>query len=800
MNAPAAPTSAPAAPAAPAPAPVVLAQAGPAPGGPVGATGPAGATPPPAATAAPVAGRVELPPPPPGQPVEVKVLPGMRLALPDAQFLPPQAKYLVQGDDLIIETANGGVLTLDGFFAVPNATISVAGRPPVTNTFLFESAVVDAAGQTIIPTAPPAGPQPATPGNASFSPYAPGDIGTGVPITGPLDPTELSRGVLFEELRTFGALPGEEGGAPRPPPPTNTPPTVTLGSTVTASIVADPIGFNPPGNQPLPVTREGGPIDEAAVNGLPPGYVTADVDREVSIVFTGETAGLVNALGAFRIGPDGRFADPRIVFPQVNDQTDPPGFPGPPGPLTPGDTVSLGVLPAGSTLGLFVVQNGGKLPAVDLSTGRIEIRDPVTGGPADLDSLSGPPRVVHVAPNGTETVLPVVFFSADPDPATPNANPLNPMGLGHVISGYDNASGDVAAAFEDIPGRLGTRFPVPGTQDPSDPSRPWTGRADRDFNDVEIAVRFGEVSLGDVLFLGNASGLLDAAIGDADGDRIAAAAVRLTAGIRPGDTLGLRAGADANGDGFVDGTAIRVTQVSSSELAFSGIDTIENYEKALGLVTFTNSTGTIVAGVRDVTVRVTDERGATSAPATTRLVIEDDRVVLGDSNDSFLGTDAAEAVFGGKGNDSLFGLGGNDLLVGGSGNDTLNGGDGDDVLIGLGGRDVLVGGLGADRFVWTALSDGFDTVVDFNSAQGDRLDLEKFFRGTAFDPSAPDASNWLRFVVADLDGSGGLNDVRVEVDRDGTGSAYGFSTAFHVLNQVVPALVNIENATTFGTA
>jgi hypothetical protein len=799
MNAPAAPTSAPAAPAAPAPVPVVLAQAGPAPGGPVGATGPTGATPPPAATAAPVAGRVELPPPPPGQPVEVKVLPGMRFALPDPQFLPPQAKYLVQGDDLIVETANGGVLTLDGFFAVPNVTISVAGRPPVSNTFLFESAVVDAAGQTVIPTAPPAGPQPATPGNASFSPYVQDGIGTGVPITGPLDPTELSRGVLFEELRTFGALPGEELEPP-PPPTGNTPPTVTLGSTVTATIVADPIGFNPPGNQPLPVTREGRPIDEGAVNGLPPGYVRADVDREVSIVFTGETAGLVNALGAFFVGPDGRIGDVRIVFPQVNDQSDPPGFPGPPGPLSPGDTVSLGVLPAGSTLGLFVVQNGGKLPGVDLSTGRIEIRDPTTGGPAELDTLSGPPRVVHVAPNGTETLLPVVFFSADPDPATPNANPLNPMGLGHVISGYDNASGDVAAAFEDMPGRIGTRFAVPGTQDPSDPSRPWTGRADRDFNDVEIAVRFGEVSLGDVLFVGNASGLLDAAIGDADGDRIAAAAVRLTAGIRPGDTLGLRAGADADGDGFVDGTTIRVTQVSATELAFSGIDTVDNYEKALGLVTFTNSTGTIVAGVRDVTVTVTDERGARSAPATTRLVIEDNRILLGDGDETFLGTDAGEAVFGGKGNDTIFGLGGNDLLIGGSGNDTLNGGDGDDVLIGLGGSDVLIGGRGADRFVWTALSDGIDTIVDFNSAEGDRLDLEKFFRGTAFDPRAPDASSWLRFVVADLDGSGGLNDVRVEVDRDGPGSAYGFSTAFHVLNQVVPALVNIEHATTFGTA
>ncbi len=258
------------------------------------------------------------------------------------------------------------------------------------------------------------------------------------------------------------------------------------------------------------------------------------------------------------------------------------------------------------------------------------------------------------------------------------------------------------------------------------------------------------------------------------------------------------ANADADGDGIVDGTAIRVTRVSATELAFSGLDTIENYEKALGLVTFTNSTGTIVAGARDVTVTVTDERGATSDPATTRLVIEDNRIVLGDAGDTFVGTDVAEAVFGGKGDDSIFGLGSNDLLIGGSGNDTLNGGDGDDVLIGLGGRDVLVGGRGADRFVHTALSDGLDIVVDFNGAEGDKLDLEKFFRGTAFDPDAADAGQYLRFVVADLDGAGGLNDVRVEVDRDGAGTGYGFSTAFHVLNQIDPSLLTIESATTFG--
>jgi phosphohistidine swiveling domain-containing protein len=802
MTPPAAPTSAAAAPAPAAPAAaapgggaaaapaLVLAQAaGPA------ATGPAGAAPPPPATAAPQAGRVELPPPPPGQPAEVQVVPGMRLVLPDAAFLPPQAKYLVQGDDLVIETATGGVLTLDGFFAAAGATISVAGRPPVGNAFLFESAVVDAAGQTVIPTAPPSGPQPATSGNASFSPYSAGDIGTGIDATGPLGPTELGRAVAFEIRDVEDDVVGAEDDGPEPPP--NTPPTVEVTATVVATITADPVGFNPPGNAPTPPTGEGGPVDEDDVNGLPPGFVTLDTDRVIEIVFRGETAGLVNSLGGFRVGPDGRIGEAAILFPQVNDQSDPPGFPGAPGPLTPGDSVSLGLVPAGTTLGFFMVQNGGKLPGVDLSTGRIEIRDPVTGEPADLDTLTGPPAVVHIAPSGLETVLPVVFVANDPDPSTPGSNPLNPFGLAYVLSGFDNVSGEVVAKFEDLAGPLGARVPVPGTLDPAT-GKPWVGTADRDFNDVEFSARFSEASFGDVLFLGDQKGLIQAALDDADGDALEAASVRISSGGLAGDGLALDDAADADGDGIVDGTAIRVEQVSPTELAFSGLDDLEAYEKALGAVVFRSTSGDIQPGTRQITVTVTDERGAVSDPAVVALEIRDDGVVLGDDGDTFLGTDLADAVFGGLGDDAIFGLGGNDLLIGGGGSDSLSGGDGDDVLIGLGGRDLLVGGRGADRFVHTALSDGRDDVQDFSTAEGDRLDLEKFFRGTAFDPDGADADQFLRFVVGDLDGSGGANDVAVEADRDGIGTAYGFSAVFHLLNQVDPSLITIDSATTFG--
>ncbi|RYD27453.1 MAG: calcium-binding protein, partial [Lysobacteraceae bacterium] len=99
-------------------------------------------------------------------------------------------------------------------------------------------------------------------------------------------------------------------------------------------------------------------------------------------------------------------------------------------------------------------------------------------------------------------------------------------------------------------------------------------------------------------------------------------------------------------------------------------------------------------------------------------------------NDTLTGLFGSDTLFGDDGNDTLFGNQGNDDLHGGAGDDTLYGGQNDDVLFGDAGNDVIVGGLGtnmlfggegADSFVINAF--GRDTIVDFNAAQGDRIDL-----------------------------------------------------------------------------
>jgi serralysin len=82
--------------------------------------------------------------------------------------------------------------------------------------------------------------------------------------------------------------------------------------------------------------------------------------------------------------------------------------------------------------------------------------------------------------------------------------------------------------------------------------------------------------------------------------------------------------------------------------------------------------------------------------------------------DEIGGTNDANVLHGFNGDDEIAGFGGNDTIIGGKGADTLAG-DGATVF-------------GADTFVYTSVQDspaagGFDLILDFSSAQGDKIDL-----------------------------------------------------------------------------
>lgn len=77
-------------------------------------------------------------------------------------------------------------------------------------------------------------------------------------------------------------------------------------------------------------------------------------------------------------------------------------------------------------------------------------------------------------------------------------------------------------------------------------------------------------------------------------------------------------------------------------------------------------------------------------------------------------------------NNRITGNGGDNYLRGGGGADILSGGGGADTLWGQTGIDQLIGGGGADIFLFNTtgeIGNAGETIVDFSSAEGDKIDL-----------------------------------------------------------------------------
>ncbi len=120
------------------------------------------------------------------------------------------------------------------------------------------------------------------------------------------------------------------------------------------------------------------------------------------------------------------------------------------------------------------------------------------------------------------------------------------------------------------------------------------------------------------------------------------------------------------------------------------------------------------SGTYNLKLVASDQGGASTTKDLTVWI--DDNSSNGNSTKSFANMTSDVLAFGRGGHDTITGGSGNDTLVGGSGNDTLRGGAG---------HDTLIGGLGVDTFVF-APSNGKDVIKDFNSEQGDKIDLRAF--------------------------------------------------------------------------
>ena len=132
----------------------------------------------------------------------------------------------------------------------------------------------------------------------------------------------------------------------------------------------------------------------------------------------------------------------------------------------------------------------------------------------------------------------------------------------------------------------------------------------------------------------------------------------------------------------------------------------------------------------------------------------EDYCVGGKDNDSLSGGADYDLVYGNLGDDTVNGDDGDDIVRGGQGNDVVNGGNGADFVSGDKGDDTMSGGAGADAF-HTFGDAGIDRVIDFNLAQGDRVQLDP---GTVFTLSQVGAD-----TVINMTGGGQMTLVGIQL-------------------------------------
>ncbi len=202
-----------------------------------------------------------------------------------------------------------------------------------------------------------------------------------------------------------------------------------------------------------------------------------------------------------------------------------------------------------------------------------------------------------------------------------------------------------------------------------------------------FATTFVEAGTGPVVVVDT-----DVIITDVDDTNIESATIALTNEQDTGlESLTVSDGAALAALGIsVDGAS------TATNLVLTGPATVAQYQAALQLVVYNNTSATPNETVRVIDITVNDGN-ANSGTATATISVADSLILNGTSGDDVLtGGAGYDTISGFDGKDTLSGGAGNDILNGGKGDDTLNGGDGNDTLDGGDKKDVLNGGTGDD--------------------------------------------------------------------------------------------------------
>jgi Ca2+-binding RTX toxin-like protein len=188
----------------------------------------------------------------------------------------------------------------------------------------------------------------------------------------------------------------------------------------------------------------------------------------------------------------------------------------------------------------------------------------------------------------------------------------------------------------------------------------------------------------------------------------------------------------------------------------------------------------------------------TAALVSVRAALDASAAGAGDAaGDTFVSIENLKGANIAGGVDRLTGNGANNTILGNNGNDIINGRGGLDKLFGGLGADQLRGELGNDEFVYNALAEGGDILLDFTSNAAGNNDVFKF-KGASFGGLAAGALAANQFE-ANLAGNATLATTRFVYDTDNevltfdsNGSATGGATTIATLqNGAVLAIGDI---------
>jgi Ca2+-binding RTX toxin-like protein len=453
-------------------------------------------------------------------------------------------------------------------------------------------------------------------------------------------------------------------------------------------------------------------------------------DVTATVTFMGESAGYQNAVGMYRIADDGSISGVDIIFANASLR-------GSGGSLVAGQSGVDVSLAAGDRLGFFVVPNGyaqrnmAKLLADEGGTFKFVTRD---GAPANVDG-TGEVYLVHVAPNGRETLISSQYGNSVFHSFTGGSDALNGDGISHAVASVDVASGTVTLGFEDL-----------------------RGGGDRDFDDSVLRIDIGVTNAALLPRASTGGGMStdhDAIDGGVGNDSLMGMGGNdMVSGGEGNDVVRGNSGNDAVDGGVGDD----VVSGGSGNDSVSGGDGNDELAGNSGddLLDGGDGNDAISGDSGNDVIRDGDGNDTVDAGS------GDDVVIAGAGDDSYDGrsgfdtidysgatvgmvVDLSKHIAVGMGEDGLrgfervIGSAHDDDIKGDKRDNVLVGGDGDDVLRGMAGADTLTGGSGADTFRWlakdiveaaTGAHLGVDSITDLGN--GDVLDLHDLLEGVSY--------------------------------------------------------------------